>query len=102
MDDADIGDISDFRAAEEPPASSVSEYSGGRRAESGGQPYRDDVTGAVLDSELAAAARAVEIRFVEFWHVWGVRPISECFARAGKKPIRGRWVDHAKGDATTP
>eukprot|EP00969_Alexandrium_andersonii_P305747 13515085-Alexandrium_andersonii.AAC.1 len=25
-----------------------------------------------------------------------------CFARAGKRPIGGRWVGHKKGDAETP
>eukprot|EP00969_Alexandrium_andersonii_P294605 13021984-Alexandrium_andersonii.AAC.1 len=36
------------------------------------------------------------------WHVRDVRPVSECLARAGKRPIGGRWVDHNKGDAETP
>eukprot|EP00969_Alexandrium_andersonii_P136407 6035190-Alexandrium_andersonii.AAC.1 len=49
VDDADIEDITDFRTVEESPASSVSECSGDRRAGPGEQPYRDDVTGAVLD-----------------------------------------------------
>eukprot|EP00969_Alexandrium_andersonii_P148118 6548406-Alexandrium_andersonii.AAC.1 len=69
----------------------MSERSDGRRAGSSGQPYRDDIAGAVLDSELVAAARPEEIRFVESWPAWGVRPISERRARAGKKPVGGRW-----------
>eukprot|EP00969_Alexandrium_andersonii_P093145 4112528-Alexandrium_andersonii.AAC.1 len=60
MDDADIEDITDFRAAEEPPALAMSECSDDRQAGSNGQPYRDDITGAVLDSELVAAARSEE------------------------------------------
>eukprot|EP00969_Alexandrium_andersonii_P254794 11262398-Alexandrium_andersonii.AAC.1 len=60
MDDADIEDITDFRAVEEPPASSMSECSDDRRAGPGGQPYGDDITGVVLDLELVAAARAEE------------------------------------------
>eukprot|EP00969_Alexandrium_andersonii_P082058 3617459-Alexandrium_andersonii.AAC.1 len=39
---------------------------------------------------------------MESWGVWGVRPISECLSRTGKKPIGGRWVDHNKGDAESP
>eukprot|EP00969_Alexandrium_andersonii_P145019 6412252-Alexandrium_andersonii.AAC.1 len=58
-------------------ASAVPEPSGGCRAGPGGQAYRDDIAGAALDPELVASARAEEIRFVESWHVWDVRPISE-------------------------
>eukprot|EP00969_Alexandrium_andersonii_P192129 8486328-Alexandrium_andersonii.AAC.1 len=58
--------------------------------------------GAVLDPELVAAARSEELRFTESWHVWDVRPISECLPRTSKPPVGGRWVDHNKGDATTP
>eukprot|EP00969_Alexandrium_andersonii_P295242 13051410-Alexandrium_andersonii.AAC.1 len=61
MDDADIADIADFRAAGSDAASAALEPSGGCRAGSGGQTYRDDVTGAALDSELVASARAEEI-----------------------------------------
>eukprot|EP00969_Alexandrium_andersonii_P310606 13725372-Alexandrium_andersonii.AAC.1 len=46
MDDADIEDITDFRAVEEPPASAVCECSDDRRADSGGRPCRGDITGA--------------------------------------------------------
>eukprot|EP00969_Alexandrium_andersonii_P048927 2146094-Alexandrium_andersonii.AAC.1 len=60
MDDAGITDPTDFHAVEETPASAVSGGSGDRRAGSGGQPCRDDITGAVLDSELVAAARSEE------------------------------------------
>eukprot|EP00969_Alexandrium_andersonii_P319685 14122761-Alexandrium_andersonii.AAC.1 len=91
MGDADITDLADFRAVDEPPASAVSGCSGDRRAGSGGQPCRDDIAGAILDSELVAAARSEDIRFMESWHAWGVRPISDCVARAGKRPIGGRW-----------
>eukprot|EP00969_Alexandrium_andersonii_P028377 1238775-Alexandrium_andersonii.AAC.1 len=67
MDDADITDIADFRAVDAATASAVSECSDGRRAGPGGQPYRDDITGAALDPELVAAARSEEIRFMEPW-----------------------------------
>eukprot|EP00969_Alexandrium_andersonii_P017182 751992-Alexandrium_andersonii.AAC.1 len=52
VDDADIADLADFRAAEATPASVGSECSDGRRAGPGGQPYRGDIAGAVLDPEL--------------------------------------------------
>eukprot|EP00969_Alexandrium_andersonii_P113520 5017483-Alexandrium_andersonii.AAC.1 len=91
MDDADTADITNFRAMASDSASAVPELSCGCRAGSGGQTYRDDVTGAALDLELVASARAEEIRFMGSWRVWDVRPISECVARAGKRPIGGRW-----------
>eukprot|EP00969_Alexandrium_andersonii_P337473 14915863-Alexandrium_andersonii.AAC.1 len=51
--------------------------------------FRDDITGAVLPPELVSAARSEEIRFMESWGVWDVRPISECLARAGRRPVGG-------------
>eukprot|EP00969_Alexandrium_andersonii_P199062 8790611-Alexandrium_andersonii.AAC.1 len=99
MDDADIADVSDFGALAgvEPGGPAWSEGSDGRGAESGAQQFRDDITGAVLPPELAAAAQSEEIRFVESWGVRDVRPISERLSRAGTRPIGGRWVDHNKG-----
>eukprot|EP00969_Alexandrium_andersonii_P083479 3682647-Alexandrium_andersonii.AAC.1 len=61
MDDADIADITDFRAVGSGTASAAPEPSGGCGAGSGGQTYRDEITGAALDSELVASARAEEI-----------------------------------------
>eukprot|EP00969_Alexandrium_andersonii_P281093 12428177-Alexandrium_andersonii.AAC.1 len=52
MGDASIADITNFRAADSDTASAVLEPSGGRRAGPGGQTFRDDITGAVLDPEL--------------------------------------------------
>eukprot|EP00969_Alexandrium_andersonii_P193186 8532499-Alexandrium_andersonii.AAC.1 len=52
VDDADITDIADFRAADAATASAVSECSDGRRAGPGGQLRRDDIAGAALDLEL--------------------------------------------------
>eukprot|EP00969_Alexandrium_andersonii_P126633 5596603-Alexandrium_andersonii.AAC.1 len=91
MDDAHIVDVADFGAPadgnSEGPA--WSEFSGGRGAGGGPQHFRDDITGAALPPELASAARSEEIRFMESWGVWDVRPISECLSRTGKKPIGG-------------
>eukprot|EP00969_Alexandrium_andersonii_P231369 10218382-Alexandrium_andersonii.AAC.1 len=61
MGDADITDIANFRAVGAATASAVSECSDGCRAGPCGQTYRDDITGAVLDPELAASARSEEI-----------------------------------------
>eukprot|EP00969_Alexandrium_andersonii_P068324 3013557-Alexandrium_andersonii.AAC.1 len=68
MDD-NIEDTADFEA----PAGGEPR---GPAAESGGQLFRDDITGAVLPPDLVAAARSEETRFMDSWGVWGVRPIS--------------------------
>eukprot|EP00969_Alexandrium_andersonii_P092917 4101526-Alexandrium_andersonii.AAC.1 len=65
-------------------ASAVPEFSGGRGAGFGGQTYRDDITGAALDPELAAPARSEEIRFMESWRVG--RP-------AGLRAHSPRWQE---------
>eukprot|EP00969_Alexandrium_andersonii_P199519 8812082-Alexandrium_andersonii.AAC.1 len=36
--------------------------------------FRDDITGAVLPPELVTAARAEDIKFMQSWNVWDVRP----------------------------
>eukprot|EP00969_Alexandrium_andersonii_P245142 10833754-Alexandrium_andersonii.AAC.1 len=48
------------------------------------------------------STRAEGIKFIQSWNVRDVRPVSECWARAGKGPIGGRWVDHNKGDLDVP
>eukprot|EP00969_Alexandrium_andersonii_P078568 3464411-Alexandrium_andersonii.AAC.1 len=95
--DSDIEDLADFRPAGEQLASAAPGFPGDRGAGSNGQPFRGDIAGAVLDSELVAAARSGEIRFMESWHAWGVRPISERVARAGGRPIGGGRVGQNKG-----
>eukprot|EP00969_Alexandrium_andersonii_P226024 9981508-Alexandrium_andersonii.AAC.1 len=55
MGDADIADTTNFRAMDSDTVSAVPELSGGRRAGSGGQTYRDDIMGAALDPELVAS-----------------------------------------------
>eukprot|EP00975_Prorocentrum_lima_P014338 3046681-Prorocentrum_lima.AAC.1 len=61
---------------------------GGARSQEGSE-YRDATTGAVLNRKLVEEARAEEIRFMQSWQVWEVRPIAECRARTGKNPIGG-------------
>eukprot|EP00969_Alexandrium_andersonii_P190827 8430079-Alexandrium_andersonii.AAC.1 len=62
MGDADIAGIADCRAPTggEPWGPAWSECSDSRRTESGWQQFHDDVTGAGLPPELAAAARSEE------------------------------------------
>ena len=64
--------------------------------------YLDDVSGEELPPDLTHAARVEELRFMKSWHVWDVRPVSECKAVTGKAPIGGRWVDHNKGRPQPP
>eukprot|EP00969_Alexandrium_andersonii_P077969 3439079-Alexandrium_andersonii.AAC.1 len=67
MDDADIEDMAGFREPGElgDPARSVRSDAPGVPAR--GSQLRDDITGAVLPSELVMAARAEEIKFMEYW-----------------------------------
>eukprot|EP00969_Alexandrium_andersonii_P151023 6677536-Alexandrium_andersonii.AAC.1 len=78
MGDARIVDVADFGAPADGNSGGPawSEFSGGRGAGSGPQHFRDDITGAALSLELVSAACSEEIRFVESWGVWDVRPIS--------------------------
>ena len=36
------------------------------------------------------------------WGVWKEVTLAECWAKTGKKPLGGRWVDVNKGDASSP
>ena len=42
-----------------------------------GDYYIDDVSGEALPAGLTHSARMEEIRFMESWHVWDVRPVAE-------------------------
>eukprot|EP00969_Alexandrium_andersonii_P340862 15066151-Alexandrium_andersonii.AAC.1 len=74
MSDAAIADIPRFRDLDSDAALAEPVPSGVRGARSDAQAYRDDITWAVLDPGLIESARAEEIRFMESWHAWGVRP----------------------------
>ena len=83
---------------EEGPALDDPEYMPELSGE-GDSAYLDDVSGEVLPAGLTHDARVEELKFMKSWHVWDVRPVAECWARTGKAPVGGRWVDHNKGDA---
>ena len=36
------------------------------------------------------------------WKVWDVVPVAQCWARTGKAPLKGKWVDVNKGDQARP
>ena len=59
----------------------------------GGYYFWDDVNGKILDWEGIRKARQDEIAFVKKMKLYEIRPVSECYARTGKAPIRTRWVD---------
>ena len=64
--------------------------------------YWHDISGKELKPELVHEAREEELRVVDEMGVWEVRPISECIAVTGKKPVKVRWVDVNKGDDQSP
>ena len=57
----------------------------------------DDVTSAVLDPALVAAAREVEMELFREMSVYTSIPRSEMLAKGGKT-IKTRWIDVNKGD----
>ena len=64
--------------------------------------FVDNVSGKVLNPKLVHAARLDEVKGINEGKVWDIVPVSECFKRTGKPPIRGRWVDVNKGDDNDP
>ena len=36
------------------------------------------------------------------WKVWDVVPVTQCWSRTGKAPLKGKWADVNKGDRTRP
>ena len=58
----------------------------------------DDLTGRILKYEHVIRARLDEIEALKKMGVWETVPLSQCWEKSGRKPIRGRWVDINKGD----
>ena len=50
--------------------------------------HADTVIGEILPGHLVRNAPAEEIAFMESWNVWEKVPVSQCWHRTGKKPIR--------------
>ena len=68
----------------------------------GDQVFKDDLTGQLLNPELARAARANELEYFDGKDVWEVRSIEECRRHTGKPPVTVRWVEVNKGDDVNP
>ena len=64
--------------------------------------FWDEITHESLPADLTRAARQEELEFMNDWQVWDVVPTSECRARTGKSPLKGKWVDVNKGDRERP
>ena len=60
--------------------------------------FVDNISGKPLSPKLVHAARMDEVRGIHEHKVWDIVPVSECFNKTGKPPIKGRWVDINKGD----
>ena len=58
----------------------------------------DDSKGGYLDPKLVRKARMEEIAELHKYKVYEKRPIAECIAVTGKKPMGSRWVDTNKGE----
>ena len=59
--------------------------------------YVDDITGEELPAEACMQTRAEEVKAMQDWGVWEEVPYEQCWKRLGRRPLRGRWVDHNKG-----
>ena len=64
-----------------------------------GKEYYDAITGDLLPREETAAATEEEVKFMEQWGVWWVVDRGFAWSISGKEPLRGKWVDHNKGDS---
>ena len=62
----------------------------------------DDVKGGELVPELAIKARAEELRYLHDHGVYEYATREEARAATGKGPIRVKWIDSNKGDASRP
>ena len=57
----------------------------------------DDLTGQILQYEHVLRARLDEVEALKKMGVWKMVPLTQCWERTGREPIRGRWVDVNKG-----
>ena len=64
--------------------------------------YWDDLSGAVLNSDLVRKARKEELEEFGKHKVYFKVPLAKCVAETGKKPLGIRWVDVNKGDGRNP
>ena len=64
--------------------------------------YKDAQTGQPLEEGRVAAARREELEYFRQKGVGTKVSKNEAFARTGKAPISGKWVDVNKGDEEGP
>ena len=57
------------------------------------QKYWEAITQQELLSKLISVAREEEFVFMDDQQVWDVVRIAEGWARTGKGPLKGKWVD---------
>ena len=53
----------------------------------------------MLDPINVQAARAVEVGFYREMKTFVEVPVSACWNKTGRAPIKTRWIDHNKGGA---
>jgi hypothetical protein len=64
--------------------------------------FVDNISGEAIPKDLVVAGRKLEMEFFHKEEVYTKRPISECWQRTGKAPIRTKWIDRNKGDKSNP
>ena len=64
--------------------------------------FYDSVSGTELNTKMVKAARLEELTEIRKRKIYDKVPLSECWSKTGKKPIKCRFVDVNKGDNETP
>ena len=57
----------------------------------------DDVSGMELGPTKVREAREMEMQYYETMQVYDKVPLSQCWERTGKPPLKARWIDTDKG-----
>ena len=64
--------------------------------------YWDDAKGGWLDPVLVRKAREEEMQYVKKHAVYALVPMSQCWKKTGKNPIKTGWADRNKGTSECP
>ena len=66
------------------------------------QQYWDEMSGALLNTQMVPKARPEEVEQVKKHGVFTLVDLKEAWEVTGKGPIDTRWIDVDKGDAVRP
>ena len=64
--------------------------------------YFDDISGMKLEGRMVEAVRREELEEMKKRGTYTKVPVSECWAKTGKKPVGVKFIDVNKGDMEHP